>query len=796
MGITELDPLKHGLIFERFLNPERVSLPDIDVDFDPEGRMKVLEYVGQKYGTDKVSQCVIYGTIKTKQALKDSARIMGYEFSMGDRITKALPPAQTGGKDISLHDIFDPKSKRYAEAREFRELYDSDTDVRMITDRARGIEGIIRQTGVHACATIMAANPITDTAPLMERSDGTVTTAFEYHTCETLGLVKMDFLGLSNLTVIRDTIANVKGNGKGTIDIEKVPLDDPETYQLLSRGDTLGVFQLDSDGMRSLLKQLKPDNFNDISALIALYRPGPMDMDSHTNYAKRKNGLQKITPIHPEVEKPLKQVLDETYGLIVYQEQVQSAARILAGYSLGAADVLRRAMGKKKPEVLAHEKIPFFQGMKDHGYSEEAAQAVWDILVPFSGYAFNKAHSAAYGLISYWTAYLKTHYPVEFMAALLQNERTNKDKTAIYLGEARRMGIKILPPDVNESVGAYSAVGDVVRFGLGAIRNVGDKAVAEIIKERETPKGKFVNFIDFIRRVPISVLNKRTVEALIKGGAFDGIDPNRHALYLIHESAVDQFVPLRRKEAEGQFDLFADASAEDKADALGDATISVPDVDEWDKKTKLNFEREMLGLYVSDHPLSGMSSVLAGLRDMSIAQLIDKAPQMGDRTIVTLAGMITNIDKKVSKAGNPWAIVTIEDLESSVQALFFGKTYQAHVEEMRLDTVVRVTGTVDQRDEAVSLRANGMEVAQVEAADERPIVITVPQPALVKPKVGQLVQILKTFPGYCEVKLHVSRPDGTVIELCCGDGFRITRDTSLFAEIKTVFGPSCMEETK
>jgi DNA polymerase-3 subunit alpha len=758
--------------------------------------MKVLEYVGQKYGTDKVSQCVIYGTIKTKQALKDSARIMGYEFSMGDRITKALPPAQTGGKDISLHDIFDPKSKRYAEAREFRELYDSDTDVRMITDRARGIEGIIRQTGVHACATIMAANPITDTAPLMERSDGTVTTAFEYHTCETLGLVKMDFLGLSNLTVIRDTIANVKGNGKGTIDIEKVPLDDPETYQLLSRGDTLGVFQLDSDGMRSLLKQLKPDNFNDISALIALYRPGPMDMDSHTNYAKRKNGLQKITPIHPEVEKPLKQVLDETYGLIVYQEQVQSAARILAGYSLGAADVLRRAMGKKKPEVLAHEKIPFFQGMKDHGYSEEAAQAVWDILVPFSGYAFNKAHSAAYGLISYWTAYLKTHYPVEFMAALLQNERTNKDKTAIYLGEARRMGIKILPPDVNESVGAYSAVGDVVRFGLGAIRNVGDKAVAEIIKERETPKGKFVNFIDFIRRVPISVLNKRTVEALIKGGAFDGIDPNRHALYLIHESAVDQFVPLRRKEAEGQFDLFADASAEDKADALGDATISVPDVDEWDKKTKLNFEREMLGLYVSDHPLSGMSSVLAGLRDMSIAQLIDKAPQMGDRTIVTLAGMITNIDKKVSKAGNPWAIVTIEDLESSVQALFFGKTYQAHVEEMRLDTVVRVTGTVDQRDEAVSLRANGMEVAQVEAADERPIVITVPQPALVKPKVGQLVQILKTFPGYCEVKLHVSRPDGTVIELCCGDGFRITRDTSLFAEIKTVFGPSCMEETK
>ena len=349
MGITELDPIKHGLIFERFLNPERVSLPDIDVDFDPDGRGRVLDYVGDKYGRDKVAQCVIYGTIKTKQALKDSARIMGYEFSMGERITKALPPAQTGGKDIPLHDIFEPSSKRYAEAREFRELYDSDPDVKRVTDEAMGIEGLIRQTGVHACATIMGSEPISNTSPLLERTDGTVTTTLEYHTCETLGLVKMDFLGLSNLTVIRDTLNNIEANGKTRIDHTKIPLDDRATYDLLSRGDTLGVFQLDSDGMRSLLKTLKPNNFNDISALIALYRPGPMDMDSHTNYAKRKNGLQKITPIHPEVAEPLKEVLDETYGLIVYQEQVQSAARILAGYSLGKADVLRRAMGKKKP---------------------------------------------------------------------------------------------------------------------------------------------------------------------------------------------------------------------------------------------------------------------------------------------------------------------------------------------------------------------------------------------------------------------------------------------------------------
>ena len=306
MGITELDPLEHGLIFERFLNPERVSLPDIDVDFDPDGRGRVLDYVGEKYGRDKVAQCVIYGTIKTKQALKDSARIMGYDFSVGDKITKALPPAQTGGKDIPLHDIFDPSAKRYAEAREFRELYDSDPDAKRITDEAMGIEGLIRQTGVHACATIMGSEPITNTSPLLERTDGTVTTTLEYHTCETLGLVKMDFLGLSNLTVIRDTLNNIEADGKERIDHTKIPLDDRPTYDLLSRGDTLGVFQLDSDGMRSLLKTLKPNNFNDISALIALYRPGPMDMDSHTNYAKRKNGLQKITPIHPEVAEPLR----------------------------------------------------------------------------------------------------------------------------------------------------------------------------------------------------------------------------------------------------------------------------------------------------------------------------------------------------------------------------------------------------------------------------------------------------------------------------------------------------------
>ncbi|KAB6018968.1 DNA polymerase III subunit alpha [Bifidobacterium adolescentis] len=793
MGITELDPLEHGLIFERFLNPERVSLPDIDVDFDPDGRGRVLDYVGEKYGRDKVAQCVIYGTIKTKQALKDSARIMGYDFSVGDKITKALPPAQTGGKDIPLHDIFDPSAKRYAEAREFRELYDSDPDAKRITDEAMGIEGLIRQTGVHACATIMGSEPITNTSPLLERTDGTVTTTLEYHTCETLGLVKMDFLGLSNLTVIRDTLNNIEANGKERIDHTKIPLDDRPTYDLLSRGDTLGVFQLDSDGMRSLLKTLKPNNFNDISALIALYRPGPMDMDSHTNYAKRKNGLQKITPIHPEVAEPLKEVLDETYGLIVYQEQVQSAARILAGYSLGKADVLRRAMGKKKPEVLAKEKIPFFAGMKEHGYSEEAAQAVWDILVPFSGYAFNKAHSAAYGLISYWTAYLKTHYPVEFMAALLQGASTNKDKTALYLGEARRMGIQVLSPDVNESVYEYSAVGDVVRFGLGAIRNVGKNAVDAIIAERENGHGKYVNFTDFIKRVPLEALNRRLVESLIKAGAFDSIDPNRRALFTIHETAINSVVGLKRKQAEGQFDLFADLDDSKENDsAMGDAMVQVPDVEEWDKKTKLNFEREMLGLYVSDHPLSGMQSILVSLREMSIAHLIDRAGSMPDGQQVTIAGLITNVDRRVSKKGNPWAIVTVEDLESSIQCMFFGKVYEAAAPELAVDTVVQIRGQVEKRDETVSMRATEFTVPTLESQDERPLTIVLPPIALDQSHVRRLGQILTSHPGPCEVKLALMDDKGNAKVLTFGDRFRVKRDTSLFAEIKILFGPSSL----
>src|SRR6185437_1368324 len=403
LGITDLDPIPYNLLFERFLNPDRVSMPDIDVDFDDRRRADVIRYVTEKYGDDKVAQIATFGTIKAKAAVKDSSRVLGYPFAMGDRITKAMPPAVMG-KDIPLSGIFNPEHPRYAEAGEFRSLYESDADVRKVVDTAKGIEGLIRQPGVHAAGVIISAEPITDYVPVMMRpADGVIITQFDYPTCESLGLIKMDFLGLRNLTIVDDAVRNIEQSTGTKIDLLKIPLDDKPTYELMSRGDTLGVFQLDGGPLRALLRSLRPDNFEDVSAVIALYRPGPMGANSHNNYADRKNGRQPVTPIHPELAEPLREVLDVSYGLIIYQEQVMAAAQVLAGYTLGQADLLRRAMGKKKKEVLDKEFVPFSEGMRANGYSDVAIKTIWDILVPLADYAFNKAHSAGYGLVAYWT---------------------------------------------------------------------------------------------------------------------------------------------------------------------------------------------------------------------------------------------------------------------------------------------------------------------------------------------------------------------------------------------------------
>ncbi len=786
MRITDLDPLQHGLIFERFLNPDRISMPDFDIDFDERRRGEVIRYVTEKYGDDRVSYIVTYGTIKAKQAVKDSSRILAYPFAMGDRITKAMPAAVMG-KDVPLKDIFDPSHKRYGEGGEFRGLYESDNDVKRVVDTAIGIEGLKRQWGVHAAGVIMSSEPLVDVIPLLKRpSDGAMITQFDYPTCESLGLIKMDFLGLRNLTVLDDAVKNVAANRGETVVLEELDLTDEATYRLLQRGDTLGVFQLDGGPMRALLRSMRPDTFEDISAVGALYRPGPMGADSHNKYARRKTGREEVVPIHPELAEPLEDILGETYGLIVYQEQVMAIAQKLAGYSLGQADLLRRAMGKKKKEELDKQFETFSAGMTERGYSMAAIKTLWDILLPFSDYAFNKAHSAAYGMVSYWTAYLKANYPAEYMAALLTSVKDDKDKSAIYLNECRRMKIQVLPPDVNESAFNFTPVGRDIRFGLSAIRNVGGNVVDGIISGREE-KGRYADFNDFLQKVPALVCNKRVIESLVKSGAFDDMKHKRRALVAIHETAVDQYVDIKRNEAIGQDSLFG---AMDDEDGGFGVSIAIPDIDEWDKQTLLGHERDMLGLYVSDHPLLGLEHILSNGTDCTIGQLLvdEERP---DGSTVTISGLVTSVQRKITKRGDAWAMVTLEDLEGGIDVLLFPSAYQLASTLLTEDAIVTVKGRLSRSKDQPEL--HGQEVSMPDLSDgpTGPVVISLPSTRCTPPVVEQLKDVLATHPGVTEVRLRLMTKTSTTV-MRLDDRLRVSASPALFADLKALLGPSCL----
>ncbi|HZL96395.1 MAG TPA: DNA polymerase III subunit alpha, partial [Vicinamibacterales bacterium] len=526
---------------------------------------------------------------------------------------------------------------------------------------------------------------------------------------------------------------------------------DAESYRLLGTGNTLGVFQLDGGPMRGLLRLMRPDNFEDISAVLALYRPGPMGVDSHTNYALRKNGKQEITPIHPELEEPLKEILGTTYGLIVYQEQVMAVAQKLAGYSLGQADLLRRAMGKKKKEVLDAEYVPFSEGMRANGYSDQAIKALWDVLVPFSDYAFNKAHSAAYGLVSYWTAYLKANYPAEYMAALLTSVKDDKDKMAIYLNECRRMKIQVLPPDVNESQANFTPVGKDIRFGLTAIRNVGANVVSAIVAAREE-HGRYVDFNDFMSKVPALVCNKRVIESLVKAGAFDDMKHHRRALVQVHETAVDQYVDIKRNEAIGQDSLFGGLD-DDGGGGFG-ISVAIPNIDEWDKTTLLGHERDMLGLYVSDHRLLGLEHILSNGSDCTIGQLLVDEDRP-DGSTVTVCGLITTVQRKITKRGDAWAMVTVEDLEGAIDVLLFPSAYQLASTMLNEDAIVAIKGRLSRSKDQPEL--HGQEVSLPDLADgpSGPVVISLPSTRCTPPVVEQLKDVLGPHPGVTEVRLRL-----------------------------------------
>jgi DNA polymerase-3 subunit alpha len=786
LGITGLDPIKHGLLFERFLNPDRISMPDIDLDFDERRRSEMIRYATNKYGDDRVAQIITYGTIKSKAAIKDAARVLGYPYALGERLTKALPPSIMG-KDISLQGVFDKENERFGEAQEFRNIYESDPDSKTIVDMAKGLEGLKRQWSVHAAGVILSREPLIDVIPIHRReADGSIITQFDMGACEATGLLKMDFLGLRNLSVLDDCLENIKSNQAKTIVLESLELSDKKTFELLSRGETLGVFQLDSAPIRALLRSMAPDSFEDISAVIALYRPGPMGVNAHNDYADRKNKRKRIEPIHPELSAALDEILADTYGLIVYQEQVMAIAQKLAGFSLGRADLLRKAMGKKNKEILDKEYVHFEEGMRNNGFSSIAIEELWKTLIPFSDYAFNRAHSAGYGVLSFWTAYLKANYPTEYMAALLTSVRDDKDKSALYLNESRRMGIKVLPPDVNFSNAEYTPGGNDIRFGLTAIRNIGENVVASIVKNRNE-KGKYTSFSDFLAKVDQTVCNKKTIESLIKAGAFDSLGHSRKGLMSIYLEAIDSVLEEKRAQAIGQFDLFGGAN-EISVNGIATLALEVSD-QEWEKALLLAYEREMLGLYVSDHPLLGVEHVLRSATDTTISQILDEG--VVHEQIITIAGLITAVQRKVSRQGQSWAIVTVEDLEGAIDVRFFSSTYQTHALNLIEDRIVIIRGRIDKREETPQITALELSLADINQAPIGPFVIKLEAERCTPPVVDRMKEILRSHPGTREVHLKIEGgTKNTILKL--DDGLKITASPSLSADLKSILGPDCL----
>ncbi|WP_045823065.1 DNA polymerase III subunit alpha [Williamsia herbipolensis] len=793
LGITNIDPIPHGLLFERFLNPERVSMPDIDIDFDDRRRGDMVRYATERWGSDKVAQVITFGTIKTKAAIKDSARVQFGQpgYAIADRITKALPPPIMA-KDISVAGITDPDHDRYGEASEVRALIETDPDVKKIYDTALGLEGLIRNAGVHACAVIMSSEPLTEAIPVWKRAqDGAIITGWDYPSCEAIGLLKMDFLGLRNLTVINDALENITTNRGIEIDMDTLPLDDTTTYELMARGQTLGVFQLDGGPMRELLKRMQPTTFEDIVAVGALYRPGPMGMNAHNDYADRKNGRQDVKPIHPELAEPLKDILGDTYGLIVYQEQIMQIAQKVAGYSLGRADILRRAMGKKKASVLAQEFEGFEAGMVANGFSKAAIKALWDTILPFAGYAFNKSHAAAYGLVSYWTAYLKANYPAEFMAGLLTSVGDDKDKAAIYLADCRKLGITVLPPDVNESQRYFAAVGEDIRFGLVAVRNVGTNVVTAILAAREE-KGKFHSFSDYLGKIDVTACSKKVTESLIKAGAFDSLGHPRKGLFLVHVDAVDAVLGTKKAEAVGQFDLFGDAGGADDAGAVIDDVfaVRVPD-EEWDTKHKLALEREMLGLYVSGHPLGGIEHVISAQTDTSLTSLLEK--NVSDGAQIVIGGIISAVTRRVNKKGEPYAVVTLEDLVGGVEVYFFPRAFQAYGMDIVADAVVLIKARVNIRDDDnMMISANDLAVPDLSHVGEaRPLALTMSTRLCTQDRVSALKQVLIRHPGTSDVHVRlISGESATTLRL--DNNLRVTPSSALMGDLKALLGPTCL----
>jgi DNA polymerase-3 subunit alpha len=779
LRITDLDPLRYGLLFERFLNPDRIEMPDIDMDFDERRRDEVIRYATQKYGSDHVAQIVTFQTIKGKQGIRDASRVLGFPAAFGDRLCKMYPPAVMGRDE--------PIDNALTLSPELREAYEREPEAREVIDTARALEGLRREDSVHAAGVVIGDRPLVEYLPLKLSKDSRddakkMVTQFDMNGVAALGLLKMDFLGLRNLSVIEETLRHLRGAGLD-LDIDRVPLDDADTYAMLRRGDTTGVFQMESAGMRQLIKLLEPDRFEDMMALVALYRPGPLNNGLHTKYAQRKHGREKVTYPHPSLEPALK----DTYGVMVYQEQVMQTAVIMAGFSMSEADTLRKVMGKKIREKVAAERGKFVRGAVAQGHDERTAHDIFELIEPFADYGFNASHACAYGYVAYQTAYLMAHHPVEYMAAILTSVKDDKDRKPYYLYACRGMDIDVLPPDVNGSDLDFAPARErerAIRFGLSAVRNVGEGAVRSILEARANG-GPFTSFAEFCRRVDPGVLTKRVLESLIYAGAFDSLGYTRGGLLggpegdPAFERVSRPIVSERQAEAAGQFSLFG---GNDELHELDESVLEGPELP---KRLLLSKEKEMLGQFVTDHPLLGVEARLRAQATHEIAELAD----LGDGDLVTVGGIIGSLARKYTKRGEPYAQLRLEGLAGGVEVVAFPSVYEAAPELMETDRIVLVTGRIDLRGRELQIRATTVREPELGGdgpAVEESLVVDLPAAACTPAVLEKLKDLLGAHPGDARVRLRfLSSAGATPLEL--GD-FRVRPAGSLLDEIGALLG--------
>lgn len=678
LEITDIDPLKYDLLFERFLNPERVSMPDIDIDFCFERRGEVIDYVVEKYGKDRVAQIITFGTMAARAAIRDVGRVMNIPLGLVDKVAKLIPNELgiTIGKALEV-------------SPELREMVEENPQIKDLVYTAMALEGMPRHAGTHAAGVVISQEPLDHYLPLQKSSEGGITTQFAKENVEEIGLLKMDLLGLRTLTVINNAVELIEQNQGVKVDLNHIDLDDPLTYELLGKGESIGVFQLESSGLRAILKDLKPEHFEDIIALVALYRPGPLGSGMVEDFIARKHGKRKIEYLHPLLEP----ILKPTYGVILYQEQVMRIASELAGFTLGQADLLRRAMGKKKPEIIAGLKQEFIEGAQKNNIEPEVAGRIFELIEYFAGYGFNKSHSAAYALLAFQTAFLKAHYPVEFMAALLTSVMESTDKVPFYIAECQRMGIEVRPPDINESRENFIVKGSSIHFGLAAVKNVGKGAIQAILAARDK-EGPFKSLQDFCKRVDLSQVNRRVMESLIKCGAFSSVPGNRVQLLQILDICMEQGQELQKSVQSSQLSLFDVGEA--AGFRLDFPEIKLPDVEEFSQRDILAMEKEILGLYVSGHPLQEYKKILQAKTNQQIADL----SQEEDGKRLTIGGVITALRRTVTKKGETMAYCTLEDLTGSIEVLIFPKTLQKYHHLVETDKVVLISGRINLQEDS------------------------------------------------------------------------------------------------